>query len=59
MCKTGYPDDLPFFCKDHVDQADSHAAASPAILTPAASPEAESKDKDKVEDKTEEQGGQG
>ncbi|KAG0278594.1 hypothetical protein BGZ95_003634 [Linnemannia exigua] len=53
-CKTGYPDDIPFFCKKHVKQADSYAASSPAIPTPAASPEVESRDKDTVQDQDEE-----
>ncbi|KAG0287307.1 hypothetical protein BGZ96_008784 [Linnemannia gamsii] len=54
VCKTGYPEDVPFFCMDHITQADSFA--SPIILTPATSPEAESKNKDKVEDKIEDHG---
>ncbi|KAG0379253.1 hypothetical protein BGX24_001139 [Mortierella sp. AD032] len=51
---TGYPDDIPFFCKRHIKQADSYAASSPIIPTPAASPEVESRDKDSVQDQGEE-----
>ncbi|KAF8948718.1 hypothetical protein BGZ47_003045 [Haplosporangium gracile] len=53
VCTTGYPNDVSFFCKNHVDQADFQAAASPVISTPAISRQAESKDKGKVDDKTE------
>ncbi|KAG0320276.1 hypothetical protein BGZ97_000354 [Linnemannia gamsii] len=60
VCKTGYPDDVPFFCRDHIAQEDSFAAASPIIPTPAASPateETESRRKDNVDEKAGGHGG--
>ncbi|KAF9127905.1 hypothetical protein BGW39_005489 [Mortierella sp. 14UC] len=53
VCKTGYLDDVPFFCKTHIKQANSHAASSPIMPTLVASPVVEKKDKDSVYDHVE------